>query len=97
MNKKIKRLRQEEKKLNIKANFLLQAKKIFMILSIIGISAWTLVLLIDRELAIQYLFIELINFIMISSIFFLDMEQEYLEKAADQKRENIKNLILIQK
>jgi uncharacterized membrane protein len=97
MNKKIRRLRQEEKKLNKKANFLLQAKKIFMILTIIGISAWTLVLLIDRELAIQYLFIELINFIMIASIFFLDIEQEYLEKAADQKRENIKNLILIQK
>ena len=97
MNKKIKRLRQEEKKLNIKANFLFRAKKIFMILSIIGISAWTLVLIIDRELAIQYLFIELINFIMIASIFFLDYEQEYLEKAADQKRENIKNLILTQK
>ncbi len=95
MNKKIKRLRQEEKRLNSQAYFLLQAKKLFMLLSIIGMSVWTLVLIVNRNLALDYLWMELINFIMMATVFFLDIEQQYSEKAADQKREDLKETVLI--
>ena len=95
MNKKIKRLRQEEKRLTSQAHILLQAKKLFMLISIIGMSFWTLVLIVNRDLALDHLWIELVNFILIATVFFLDIEQQYSEKAADQKREDLKETVLI--
>jgi hypothetical protein len=56
MNKKIKRLRQQEKRLNSQAHILLQAKKLFMLMSIIGMSFWTLVLIVNRDLALDHLY-----------------------------------------
>ena len=95
MNQKMNRLRMQEMELHNYINWLTKIKKIMLWIALMGIIIWTIVAIVDLSKAMDLLWIEGINLLLVALIMLMDWEIESSQIACDKKRIQLKETVLI--